>query len=196
MAARSSANPGCHVTGCDSARATSRSNMRSHTITCPAGQTESFVPGEVVEFDADVCARCPLRAQCTSAAAGYGRTVAIANHEQLQHRLRKLVASPKGANACASARRSSTRSPISHGNKVAALGISECGRTSSTFAVMQPSSTSRPYIAGRRQSPRDSRVNRTVRRSKESKSTRATWFARDEARHSRARNNCIERARP
>ena len=71
-------------------------NMRSRTITCPAGETESFVPGEVVEFDAAACARCPLRAKCTSAAAGYGRTVAIANDEQLQHRLRKLVASPKG----------------------------------------------------------------------------------------------------
>jgi hypothetical protein len=71
-------------------------NMRSRTITCPAGQTESFVPGDVVEFSPKACGSCRLRAKCTSAAAGSGRTVAIAHDEQLQHRLRKLVASPSG----------------------------------------------------------------------------------------------------
>jgi hypothetical protein len=71
-------------------------NMRSRTITCPAGHTESFVPGEVVEFDAEACDACPRRKQCTSAAPGRGRTVAIALDERLQHRLRKLVATSKG----------------------------------------------------------------------------------------------------
>ena len=71
-------------------------NMRSRTITCPAGQTESFVPGALVEFDPEACASCPRRAKCTSAAPGSGRTVSIAHDEQLQHRLRKLVASPTG----------------------------------------------------------------------------------------------------
>ena len=71
-------------------------NMRSRTITCPAGQTEALVPGEVVEFNPEACSRCPLRAKCTSAARGSGRTVAIAHDEQLQHRLRKLVASSAG----------------------------------------------------------------------------------------------------
>jgi hypothetical protein len=71
-------------------------NMRSRTITCPAGQTESFTPGDTVEFDPKACDRCPLRAKCTSAAPGCGRTVAIAHNEQLQHRLRKLTASSKG----------------------------------------------------------------------------------------------------
>jgi hypothetical protein len=71
-------------------------NMRSRTITCPAGQTESFRPGDVVEFDPEACSRCSLRAKCTPAAPGAGRTVAIALDEQLQHRLRKLVASSAG----------------------------------------------------------------------------------------------------
>jgi hypothetical protein len=71
-------------------------NMRSRTLTCPAGHTESFVPGETVEFNAETCGLCPLRKQCTSAAPGSGRTVAIAHNEQLQHRLRKLVATSKG----------------------------------------------------------------------------------------------------
>ncbi|WP_394823791.1 IS1182 family transposase [Pendulispora albinea] len=71
-------------------------NMRSHTITCPTGQTKSFTPGDFVEFDAEACGRCPLRAKCTSAAPGRGRKVAIARDEPLQHRLRKLMASSKG----------------------------------------------------------------------------------------------------
>ena len=71
-------------------------NMRSRTITCPAGQTESFAPGDIIEFNPEACRSCPLRTKCTSAAPGYGRTIAIAHDEALQHRLRKLVASPKG----------------------------------------------------------------------------------------------------
>ena len=71
-------------------------NMRSRTITCPAGQTESFAPGDVVEFNPKACHDCRLRAKCTSTAPGHGRTVAIAHDEQLQHRLRKLIASPSG----------------------------------------------------------------------------------------------------
>ena len=71
-------------------------NMRSRTITCPAGQRESFTPGDLVEFNPKACDGCPLRAQCTSAALGRGRTVQIAEDEQLQHRLRKLIATSKG----------------------------------------------------------------------------------------------------
>lgn len=40
--------------------------------------------------------RCPLRAQCTTAALGTGRSVTIADNERIQHRLRKLVATPRG----------------------------------------------------------------------------------------------------
>lgn len=71
-------------------------NMRSRTLTCPAGQTERFTLGTVVEFDARQCEQCPLRAQCTTAAPGHGRTVSIAEDEKLQHRLRKLVKTPAG----------------------------------------------------------------------------------------------------
>ncbi len=71
-------------------------DMRSLTLTCPAGETEHFTPGSVVEFDPEACCRCPLRARCTMAAQGTGRTVTIAEDERLQHRLRKLVASPRG----------------------------------------------------------------------------------------------------
>lgn len=73
-----------------------RLNMRALTITCPAGQTESIEPGRTVEFDPDVCTRCPLRSQCTASSAGHGRTVSIGENERLQQKLRKQAASPSG----------------------------------------------------------------------------------------------------
>jgi len=65
-------------------------NLRDLTITCPAGETEHIKFGSVVEFDPEACDHCHLRANCTAASAGNGRTVAIAENERLQHRLRKL----------------------------------------------------------------------------------------------------------
>ena len=74
-------------------------NMRNRTIECPAGEIEHFQRGSVVEFDPDACARCPLRARCTTASPDSGRTISIAEDEPLQHRLRKLIAAPKGRHA-------------------------------------------------------------------------------------------------
>jgi hypothetical protein len=71
-------------------------DMRSHIITCPAGQTELFEPGHVVEFDPDVCGSCSLRAQCTHSANGKGRTVSIARDERLQKKLRVLQSTGTG----------------------------------------------------------------------------------------------------
>ena len=70
-------------------------DMRSLTITCPAGQIENFTPGATVEFEPEACARCHLRARCTMASVG-GRTVTLAHDERLQHRLRKLISTPTG----------------------------------------------------------------------------------------------------
>jgi len=71
-------------------------NLRAHTITCPGGHTETFRLGTVVEFPAAQCHRCPLRAQCTTAAPGRGRTVSIAADEAFQHRLRQRAATRAG----------------------------------------------------------------------------------------------------
>jgi hypothetical protein len=71
-------------------------DMRSHTITCPAGQVEHFEPGHVVEFDPEACGPCKLRSQCTYSASGKGRTVSIATDEHLQKKLRVLQATPSG----------------------------------------------------------------------------------------------------
>jgi hypothetical protein len=71
-------------------------NVRDGTVTCPAGQVERFEPGQVVEFDPDRCAACPLRAQCTKAASGRGRTVAMSDDEARQKKLRHLQSSRSG----------------------------------------------------------------------------------------------------
>jgi hypothetical protein len=71
-------------------------NMRDRTITCPAGEVEAIDLGADVEFDSRACGSCSLRAQCTTAAPGHGRSVTIADDELLQHRLRKLIATRRG----------------------------------------------------------------------------------------------------
>lgn len=71
-------------------------NMRDRTITCPAGEQQPIVLGAKVEFPAETCRTCPLRAKCTDAAPDRGRSVAIADNELLQHRLRKQAATSAG----------------------------------------------------------------------------------------------------
>jgi hypothetical protein len=71
-------------------------NLREKTLTCPGGHTETFRLGSVVEFPATACDRCPVRAQCTTAALGHGRTVSIAEDEPFQHRLRQRAATRAG----------------------------------------------------------------------------------------------------
>jgi hypothetical protein len=83
-------------------------NIRDQTIACPAGQTESFEPGDVVEFDPEVCGPCPLRGKCTHAASGKGRSVKIAEDERLQQRLRKQQATSVGR------ARLRSRTPVEH----------------------------------------------------------------------------------
>jgi Transposase DDE domain/Transposase domain (DUF772) len=77
-------------------KAAFKMNLRDLSITCPAGETERLEFGSVVEFDPEACDHCPMRAKCTAATLGNGRTVAIAENERLQHRLRKHIATPRG----------------------------------------------------------------------------------------------------
>ena len=71
-------------------------DLRAKTITCPAGHTESIQWGQTVEFDPDTCHACLIRAQCTSASAGHGRTVTIAADEPLQKKLRQMQKTSSG----------------------------------------------------------------------------------------------------
>ncbi len=52
-------------------------------VTCPAGQTATIrrgAKGDGIAYFGDVCAGCPLRAQCTTSRDG--RTIAVGRHEQ------------------------------------------------------------------------------------------------------------------
>jgi hypothetical protein len=71
-------------------------DLRSRTITCPAGQTVKFQYGATAEFDPDLCSVCPLRAQCTKGRGASGRTVRIAEDEALQKRLRDRIRTTRG----------------------------------------------------------------------------------------------------
>jgi hypothetical protein len=73
-----------------------RIDLRAATITCPAGEVEPFEPGETVHFDPEVCGACPLRANCTQAAAGKGRSVSVAEDEALQQKFRTLQRTASG----------------------------------------------------------------------------------------------------
>jgi hypothetical protein len=73
-----------------------RIDLRARTITCPAGQVELFEPGSTVHFDPEACGACPLRANCTEAATGKGRSISIAADEAAQKTFRKLQSSRSG----------------------------------------------------------------------------------------------------
>ncbi len=63
-------------------------------LTCPAGVSMPFTPGKTVRFPAGTCAACPLRARCTSSAAG--RSVSIHPDEALLAELRRRQQTPDG----------------------------------------------------------------------------------------------------
>jgi hypothetical protein len=73
-----------------------RIDLRAKTITCPAGEVETFEPGETVHFDPEACGACPHRARCTQAASAKGRSVSIAEDEALQQNFRRLQATSPG----------------------------------------------------------------------------------------------------
>jgi hypothetical protein len=70
--------------------------LRDKTLTCPGGHTAAFRRGTGVEFPATACDRCPLRAQCTTAALGHGRTVSLTEDAPFQPRLRQRAATRAG----------------------------------------------------------------------------------------------------
>ena len=74
-------------------------DLRKRTVTCPAGEVESFELGTTVHFDPEACGACPLRGSCTQAASGRGRSLSVAQDESAQRRYRRLQASPSGRQA-------------------------------------------------------------------------------------------------
>lgn len=73
-----------------------RINLRTMTVTCPAGEEEPFELGEMVRFGAAVCGACPLRANCTPSPGTKGRAIATSEDEALQKKLRRLQSTAPG----------------------------------------------------------------------------------------------------
>src|SRR6266567_4102968 len=63
-------------------------------IRCPAEQEMPFVPGGVVHFPKEICAQCPLKAQCTTSSKE--RSVSIHPDEALLAELRQRQQTPQG----------------------------------------------------------------------------------------------------
>ncbi len=69
-------------------------NFTSRTVTCPAGQTQPMVLGEIACFEPDICNACELKPKCTTSERGRGLRVAA--NEPLQAKLRVLQGSTDG----------------------------------------------------------------------------------------------------
>lgn len=65
-------------------------------VTCPGGQTVPLVPGKGAQFPAAACDVCPLRAQCTKATLGQGRSLHIREDEPFQQKLRTKMKTQRG----------------------------------------------------------------------------------------------------
>jgi len=111
-------------------------DLEARTCTCPNGQTTADLRpakggGGMFVFATDICAACPVRAQCTRSRSG--RTVHLHPHEALLQQARELQRSP----AFAEARR--RRQVVEHRiARLVQLGIRQArhvGQTKTLFQV-------------------------------------------------------------
>jgi Transposase DDE domain/Transposase domain (DUF772) len=111
-------------------------DLEARTCTCPNGQTTADLRpakggGGMFVFATDICAVCPVRAQCTRSRSG--RTVQLHPHEALLQQARELQRSP----AFAEARR--RRQVVEHRiARLVQLGIRQArhvGQTKTLFQV-------------------------------------------------------------
>jgi transposase len=108
-------------------------------LTCPNGVTVAFTLGGRVQFPAEVCAACPLRAQCTTSARG--RSVQIHLTSGCLSSCGPRSRPRRGGPGSASASRSSTPWPMSAAGKATAPATSASARTCSTCAGSRSSIT-------------------------------------------------------
>jgi hypothetical protein len=71
-------------------------NLRSRTVSCPAGEVRSFTPGKKVHFR-EACSACELKPRCTT--RKQGRDLTISEDEVHQQRFLRLVQSRRGREA-------------------------------------------------------------------------------------------------
>ena len=65
-------------------------------VPCPGGQCVPMVPGRHAQFPAAACDTCALRAQCTKATPGQGRSLSIREDEPFQQKLRAKMKTQRG----------------------------------------------------------------------------------------------------
>ena len=82
------------------------------TVTCPNDQTVPMLPGRDAQFPATACDACPMRAQCTTARMGQGRSLTIREDEQFQQKLRAKINTKRGRASLR--RRTAVEHAISH----------------------------------------------------------------------------------
>ena len=71
-------------------------DFASMRVTCPNRQTVPMVPGRDTQFPAAACDACAVRAQCTKAQLGHGRSLSIREDEQFQQKLRAKIKTKRG----------------------------------------------------------------------------------------------------
>jgi hypothetical protein len=64
--------------------------------TCPGGQSVPMVLGKPAQFPAAACDVCAVRAQCTQATHGQGRSLRIRSDEPVQQQLRAKMKTRRG----------------------------------------------------------------------------------------------------
>jgi hypothetical protein len=69
-------------------------NFAKQTVTCPSGQTQPMILGEIARFEPDICNACELKSKCTT--SDRGRGLRVAANEPLQAKLRVLQSSATG----------------------------------------------------------------------------------------------------
>src|SRR5712691_10098305 len=71
-------------------------DFASMRVTCPNRQTVPMIPGRDTQFPAAACDACAVRAQCTKAKLGHGRSLSIREDEQFQQKLRAKIKTKRG----------------------------------------------------------------------------------------------------
>jgi hypothetical protein len=71
-------------------------DFASMRVTCPNRQTVPMNPGRDTQFPAAACDACAVRAQCTKAKLGHGRSLSIREDEPFQQKLRAKIKTKRG----------------------------------------------------------------------------------------------------
>ncbi|MGE3537928.1 MAG: transposase [Candidatus Tectimicrobiota bacterium] len=71
-------------------------DFQHDTVTCPTGQTVPRILGRTTQCPASACNPCPVRAQCTTARIGQGRSLSLHEDEPFQQKLRAKLRTKRG----------------------------------------------------------------------------------------------------